>query len=152
MRIILIVYRVLTYIFLGLLVVGLCLSGYEYLYLKHEYGWTGFLVNLSIVFLFMNTYYFLRKTKKIYLLDSESLSGSASHNSFKFDKISGVLNLIIGFSALCLPLYIFYNFPINPIDIEEFLRLSTLTFIGVYGILKVTYTLLTLKRIIGTPE
>ena len=140
-------YRVLTYLFLGLLIVGLCLSAYEYFIKKQEYGMDGLLINIIIICLFITIRYYLLKTKSIFLLEENEIIENENLVGFKFDKASGIWNFIIGLAITAFPIFIFLKYPINELDVKEIGRICLLLLVGVYGVLKINYTTRTLKML-----
>ncbi|MEM9076867.1 MAG: hypothetical protein AAGC43_07500 [Bacteroidota bacterium] len=148
MKIFLKAYRVLTYIFLALLIVGLCLSIYEYFIEKQDYGLEGLFINIFIICFLFIIRYFLAKTKDIYLLDHTGILDKSKYAGFKFDKATGILNFIIGLAITSFPIFIFLKYPINQLDAKEISRISILVLIGIYGILKINYTTQTLKMLL----
>lgn len=148
MKIFLKAYRVLTYLFLALLIVGLCLSIYEYLIEKQEYGLDGLLINIFIICFFFTIRYYLLKTKDIYLLEDNGILEKDNYAGFKFDKATGILNFIIGLAITSFPIFIFLKYPINQLDAKEISRISLLVVIWIYGVLKMNYTTRTLKMLL----
>nr|WP_299215023.1 hypothetical protein [uncultured Allomuricauda sp.] len=143
------VYQYLTYLFNAFLIIGLALSLYEYFIDRMDYNWTAIPINLLILYVLVSTLYFVRKTQKAYALSPEDLVKIApSETNSRLDKYITVSNLIVGLGLTLFALYILLYYPINPITLEELLRLSTLVAIGVYGILKINYAVRFLKLII----
>lgn len=147
MKISLKAYRVLTYLFLGLLIVGLCLSVYEYFIAEQEYGMDGLLINIIIIFLFFTIRYYLLKTKNIFLLQLNEIIENENLVGFKFDKATGVWNLIVGLAITAFPVFIFLKYPINLLGFNEIIRICLLLLVGIYGVLKINYSMLTLKML-----
>lgn len=147
MKILLKIYRILTYIFLILLIVGLFLSAYEYFIGKRDVGFDGLSINIIIICLFIIVGYYLLKTKNIFLLKPDEILNKADLTGFKFDKVTGIGNFLVGLAITAFPIYIFLIYPINPLDTKEILRISLLLLVGFYGILKMNYTIRTLKII-----
>src|SRR5690606_14479901 len=104
MKILLKAYRVLTYLFLALLIVGLCLSVYEYFIEKQEYELDGLLINILIISLFFTIRYYLLKTKNIFFLEPNEIFEKGHLVGFKFDKATGIWNLIVGLAITAFPI------------------------------------------------
>ncbi|MEP2280313.1 hypothetical protein [Maribacter sp.] len=141
------IYRILTYIFLVLLIVALSLSAYEYLIQKRNVELDGLSVNVIIICLFIIVGYYLLKTKNIFLLKPNETLKKVDLVGFKFDKETGIGNFLAGLAITVVPIYIFLIYPIIPLDAKEILRISLLLLVGFYGILKMNYTIHTLKII-----
>ncbi len=142
------VYQYLTYLFNAFLIIGLALSLYEYYIDKMDYNWIAIPINLLILYVLISTLYFVRKTQKAYAPSPKDLvkTGLSETNS-RLDRYITISNLIVGLGLTFFALYILLYYPINPITLEELLRLSTLVIIGVYGILKINYSIRFLKLI-----
>jgi hypothetical protein len=118
---------------------------YEFFIEKQEYGLDGLLINILIICLFITIRYYLLKTKNIFLLKQNEIFDKKNLVGFKFDKATGIWNFIVGLAITAFPIFVFLKYPINPLDAKEIIRICLLILVGVYGILKINYTIRTLK-------
>ncbi|MCH3881097.1 MULTISPECIES: hypothetical protein [Tenacibaculum] len=136
MKALLKLYRILSYLILLFFIVGFGLSIREYVTGKTLFDSFQLIFNILWIYLFLSVLYFHRKTKEMNDL-----------KRFKFDILSVVTNLTVGFLFLGFSLFVLFVYPINPIDLEEVLRLLLLALVGFYGFLKINYSIFVYKKI-----
>jgi len=132
-------YRILTYVFDLALIVGLTLSIYEYFIEKRDYGWEAIPINLLIIYALISSFYFIHKTKTIYKLELNNKSENIE-TEFKFGKLIGITNILIGTSFVLFPIIFLFINPISQFNLVETSRIFLNIFLIVYGILKILYS------------
>jgi hypothetical protein len=143
------VYRYLTYLFVLLLIAGLVLSLYEYFIVEKNYKWEAVPINLLILYVLVSTLYFVRKTQNTYEISNSNLVNNPRlEANYRLDKYFTISNLLVGLGLTIFALYIMLFYPMNAFDLEEFLRFLILLLMGVYGVLKIRYSINYLKQIL----
>lgn len=134
-------YRILTYVFDLALIVGLTLSIYEYFIEKRDYGWEAIPINLLIIYALISSFYFIHKTKTIYKSELNNKSENIETElKFRFGKLIGITNILIGTSFVLFPIIFLFINPISEFNLVETSRIFLNMFLIVYGILKILYS------------
>lgn len=140
MRILLKLYRISTYIFDLLLIIGLCFSIYEYFIKNMNYNWTNIPVNLFIIYLLVTSSYFVHKTSRFYTLNSSlEIENFKEKVNFKFDKYVGISNSVFGIILLLSSLYALLFYKIGEVSYQRIFRLISLFLFIFYAVLKIFY-------------
>ncbi len=148
-------YRILSYLFNLLLIIGIGISVYEFFILDYNYDIITLLVNLIIVTMLTLSVYMIIKTRSIVkLMDYNNKENTLDQEEeaisfrFKFDKATLILNIIIGCFISILAIYILVSYGIyTPLTLNEILRLTALVFFLFYGILQINYSIKVFKLI-----
>jgi hypothetical protein len=147
LKLLLRLYRPLSYLFSLSLLIGLIFSAYEFFVKQANYELDSLFVNIGITYYLISIIFFIKKTKPFYNSNqADSLNGNSTTYRFKFDVIISITILFLGFVlAIIPPAFLF----INPPNSSETLRVVVVLLLAIYGILKIIYSFRILNIILS---